>query len=100
VLDGLLADQDAARFLQVNRHNEIDWYNKESFEELLAWLMLIEAVQATVVGEDVPKTLGAAYDVILALQSAEAQSEYQVEKLQEAARPVTNSRTKKAASED
>ena len=100
VLDELLADQDAARFLQVNRHNEIDWYNKESFEELLAWLMLIEAVQAAAAGADVPKTLGAAYDAIVALQAAEASSEYQVGKLKEAVRPVTKPRTKKTVSQD
>jgi hypothetical protein len=100
VLDKLLADQDAARFLQVNRHNEIDWYNKESFEELLAWLMLIEAVQAAAAGEDVPKTLGAAYDAIVALQAAEAQSAYQVEKLKAAVRPVTKPRMKKTVSKD
>ncbi len=95
VLDALLADEDAVRFLQVNRYDEIDWYNKESFEELLAWLMLIEAVQATVVGEDVPRTLGAAYDIITALQAAEAQSEYQVGKLKEAIMPVTKPRQEK-----
>ena len=100
VLDALLADPDAVRFLQVNRYNEIDWYNKESFEELLTWLMLVEAVQATVVGEDVPKTLGAAHDVVLALQEAEAQSEYQVEKLKEAIMPLTKPRARKATSED
>jgi len=96
VLDALLADQDAVRFLQVNRYNEIDWYNKEAFEELLAWLMLIEAVSATAIGEDVIETLGAAYRVIVALQASEAQSEYQVEKLQEAASPVTRTKATKA----
>jgi hypothetical protein len=100
VLDELLADHDAARFLQVNRHNEIDWYNKESFEELLAWLMLIEAVQAAAAGADGPKTLGAAYDAIVALQAAEAQSEYQVGKLKEAVKPVAKPRTKKTVSQD
>jgi hypothetical protein len=96
VLDSLLADPDAVRFLQVNRYNEIDWYNKESFEELLTWLMLVEAVKATVVGEDVPKTLGAAHDVVLALQQAEAHSEYQVEKLKEAVKPVARTKATRA----
>ncbi len=97
MLDELLADQDTARFLQVNRHSEIDWYNKESFEELLAWLMLIEAVQAVAAGADVPKTLGAAYEVIVALQAAEASSEYQVGKLKAAVRPAAKPQAKKAA---
>ncbi len=100
VLDALLADQDVLRFLQVNRYNEIDWYNKEAFEELLAWLLVIEAVQASVVGEDVPKMLGAANDVIVALQQAEAQSEYQVEKLREATKPVTKAKARKIESDE
>jgi glycosidase len=100
VLAALLADQDALRFLQVNRYNEIDWYSKESFEELLAWLMLIEAVEATTADAGAPKTLGAAQDVIAALQAAEAQSEYQVEKLKAAVKPVTKPRAKKVAGED
>jgi hypothetical protein len=98
VLDALLADPDTVRFLQVNRYNEIDWYNKESFEGLLAWLMLIEAVKATVAGEGITETLSAAYDVILALLAAEAQSEYQVEKLKETVKPVTTTATRKALS--
>jgi AcrR family transcriptional regulator len=100
VLDALLADQDVLRFLQVNRYNEIDWYNKEAFEELLVWLLVIEAVQASVVGEDVPKMLGAAHDVIVALQQAEAQSEYQVEKLREATKPVTKAKAGKVESDE
>jgi len=52
------------------------------------------------VGDDVPKTLGAAYDIITALQAAEASSEYQVEKLKAAARPVAKPRTRKTARED
>ena len=100
VLDDLLDDRDVARFLQVNRYNEIDWYNKEAFEELLAWLMLIEAVRATVVGEDVPKTLGAANDVVLALQQAEAQSEFQVDKLKAAVKPAGRTKARKAEPEE
>jgi glycosidase len=96
VLEALLADQDAVRFMQINRYNEIDWYNKEAFEELLAWLMLVEAVKVTVAGEDVPKTIGAAYDVIAALQAAEAQSEYQVEKLKAAGAPPLRATAKAA----
>jgi hypothetical protein len=100
ILDALLVDQDAVRFLQVNRYNGIDWYNKETFEELLAWLIVIEAIQASVMGEDVPKTLSAAYDVIVALQQAESQSEYQVEKLKEAAKPMAKAKADQVKSEE
>jgi hypothetical protein len=100
VLETLLADDDARRFLNVNLYDKIEWYNKESFEELLAWLLLEEAVMASVEGADVPKTLGAAYDVVVALQAAEAKSEYQMEKLTAAVQPTPKTRTKKVAREE
>jgi len=94
VLGALLADEDARRFLNVNLYNGIEWYNKESFEELLAWLMLAEAVVTSVEGVEVPKTFSAANDVIVALQAAEASSEYQVEKLKEAAQPAPRAKAR------
>ncbi len=100
VLAALLADEDARRFLNVNLYNGIEWYNKESFEELLAWLMLEEAVVTSVEGVEAPKTFSAANEVIVALQAAEAASEYQVEKLKTAAQPAPKPRTKKVASEE
>ena len=100
VLEALLADDDAKRFLSVNLYNGAEWYNKESFEELLAWLLLEEAVVTSVEGGGVPKTFSAANDVIGTLQAAEAASEYQVEKLKVATQPTTKTRTKKVASEE
>jgi hypothetical protein len=101
VLEALLADDDAKRFLTVNLYNGIEWYNKESFEELLAWLMLEEAIVTSATGVDVPKTLSAAHAVIVALQAAEAASEYQVGKLKAAAQQAApKARTKKVASEE
>jgi len=61
---------------------------------------LEEAVMASVEGADVPKTLGAAYDVVVALQAAEAKSEYQMEKLTAAVQPTPKTRTKKVAREE
>jgi hypothetical protein len=100
VLEALLADDDVRRLLNVNLYNGTEWYNKESFEELLTWLMLEEAVVTSIEGDDVSKTLSAANDVIVALQAAEAESEYQVEKLRAAVQPVPRTRTKKVASEE
>ncbi len=75
LLETLLADEDVRAFLKVNRYNEIDWYNKEAFEQLLWGLFAVAAIEAVsdeAEGDDVPETLGAAYDVIMALQEAEA----------------------------
>ncbi|HTP11670.1 MAG TPA: hypothetical protein VMP08_25625, partial [Anaerolineae bacterium] len=96
LLDTLLADEDARSFLKVNRYNEIEWYNKEAFEQLLWGLFAVAAIDVIAdEGVDpavVPDVLIAAYDVIKKLQDAQADSEYQVEKLKAAVAPTTRAR--------
>src|SRR4030042_4488853 len=45
LLESLFRDGEVQQFLQVNQYNNIWWFNKESFEEFLWWLMLIAAVE-------------------------------------------------------
>ena len=84
-LDSLLKDQEVQRFLEVNRHDGILWFNKESFEELLFWLMLIAVVE---IGSDplrspaeTVKGIEECYGMIQTFQEAKKNSEYQIEKL-------------------
>ncbi len=90
LVEKLLKDGEVSQFLQVNRYNEILWFNKEAFEELLWWLMLVAAVE---IGFDplrpagkMVKELAECYRMIQALDEAKEKSEYQVEKLLEAVR--------------
>ena len=85
ILESLFKDSEAHRFLQVNQHNNTWWFNKESFEEMLWWLMLTAAVE---IGSDplrpvkaVVAELERCYAIIQTWQRAEDKSEYQVEKL-------------------
>jgi hypothetical protein len=99
-LEHLLSDPGTREFLGVNRYNEIDWFNKEAFDELLGWLLVAEAIEVSRTGVDVPESIIAAYDVIKQLQDAESVSDYQVEKLRTAVMPVAKakaSRTKDTA---
>ncbi len=93
VLESLLKDSEVQQFLGVNEYNNIWWFNKESFEDMLWWLMLIAAVKISsdplrpvkaVVAE-----LERCYAIIQAWQQAEEKSECQVEKLLEAASLVS-----------
>jgi hypothetical protein len=100
LLETLLADEDARAFLKINRYNEVDWYNKEAFEQLL-WGLFASAVVDVTADEEadptgVTDTLVAAYDVIKKLQDAQADSEYQVEKLKAAVTPAPATRARKA----
>jgi glycosidase len=85
ILESLLKDGEVHKFLQVNRYNDILWFNKEAFGELLWWLMMAAALAIssdplrpvnTVVEE-----LKGCYSIIQTLQEAEQKSEYQIEKL-------------------
>jgi hypothetical protein len=84
-----LDDDDVTRFLQVNRHNDVLWFNKEAFEQLL-WGMFAVATIAISADPSRPanriaEEIVACYDVVRALQRAQNASEYRVEKLMEVA---------------
>jgi hypothetical protein len=104
LLETLLADEDVRSCLKINRYNEIEWYNKEAFDQLLWGLFAVAVVDVTAdEGLDptvVPDALVAAYEVIKKLQDAQADSEYQVVKLKAAVQPVTKAKAGKAKSEE
>jgi glycosidase len=88
ILESLLKDAEVRQFLGVNQHNDIWWFNKEAFEEMLWWLMMVAALT---IGSDplrpvnaVVDELEGCYSMIQTWQQAEEKSEYQVEKLLEA----------------
>jgi glycosidase len=85
ILQTWLSDQDVQRYLQVNRHAGILWFNKEAFDQLL-WGML--AIATLTISADphrpasqVAEDITACYNVVRQLQQAEEKSEYQIEKL-------------------
>jgi len=85
ILESLFKDGEVQQFLKVNQYNDIWWFNKEAFEEMLWWLMLIAALE---IGSDplrpvnaVVEELQGCYAMIQIWQKAEEKSEYQVEKL-------------------
>ena len=45
IVDTLLKDGEVQQFLGVNQHNNILWFNKEAFEEMLWWMMLTAALE-------------------------------------------------------
>jgi hypothetical protein len=84
-LELLFKDEDLRRFLQMNQYQDTWWFNKEAFEEMLWWLMMVAALT---IGSDplrpvheVIEELERCYSMIRKWQQAEEKSEYQVEKL-------------------
>jgi hypothetical protein len=84
-LELLFKDEDLRRFLQINQYQNTWWFNKEAFEGMLWWLMIVAALT---IGSDplrpvhaVIEELERCYSMIQKWQHAEEKSEYQVEKL-------------------
>jgi hypothetical protein len=90
VLESWLRDGDVQQFVQINRFQNVLWFNRESFDELLWWALLAAVVQIST-APDLPAAeararIADAYDVVRTLLHAEEESGYQVENLLEAAR--------------
>jgi hypothetical protein len=87
-LESLLKDSDVQQFLQVNRYNDILWFNKESFDELQWWLLIVASVQIDSdiqkSATEVVKEIEDCYAILKVWQHGEKRSNYQVEKLLEA----------------
>lgn len=83
-VQALLANADTARFLNVNKYNDIVWFNKEAFEVLLDGYQVVgayENIRAAKSETERNAALVKQYNAIQKLRAAQAQSEYQVEKL-------------------
>ncbi len=77
VLTTLLADPDVQTYLHVNRYRDVLWFNKECFDQLLNWLTWLADLQPA--ADTLPPF--SSTHIVAALRQAEAQSDYQVEKL-------------------
>ncbi len=87
LLSSILADSDALAYLGVNRYQDVLWFNKESYEDLLWWLMVIASVDisnsVSRLGEDerFGNSIQPCFQVISALLAAAQASGYKLEKL-------------------
>jgi glycosidase len=85
VLESWLKDDQVQHALQVNRYRGILWFNKEAFERLVWWMLLLAVVSTSAdplrPKPEVAQEIATCYDVIKKLQRAEEESGYQVETL-------------------
>ena len=87
ILTNLLSDSDIQLYLGVNRYQDILWFNKESFEDLLWWLYIIAALEVSCQyqqsdqTENVGRVLLQCYNGISNLISNSEASGYKLEKL-------------------
>jgi glycosidase len=86
-LEALLRDREMQQLLGINRYQGVLWFNQQSFERLLWWLLLLASVltssdPARTPGE-VAETIAACHNTVRRLRIAAKESGYQVEKLLE-----------------
>ena len=90
VLETWLKDDDTRGFLQVNRYQDVLWYNQEAFDQLLALMLLAEVVDAASqpgrAATEVATEIRDDYAIVETLRKAQAESDYRVEKLLAAVR--------------
>ncbi len=82
IIESLLKDEEIRQFLQVNRYQEILWFNKEAFEQLLGWLFLEAVIMIkTKYPRSQKNKITAIFEIIRQLDKIKKESGYQVEKL-------------------
>jgi len=115
IIEAWLADEDVRPFIRVNHWEGVAWFEKEAFEGLTAWMLVLDAVDATAVAgvvgavdrasaeagaapalpEAAPDldpalaaVLRASMDLVRELRAAGEASGYRVDRLAGAARPA------------
>ena len=91
LLQTWLRDAELQRFLSFNRYQTILWFNKESFEEWVWWAFASAVIHLASKSADTPdgvaiELVSSWYHLVQRLRQAAEASEYQVEKLLEAAK--------------
>jgi hypothetical protein len=90
VLESWLQDDEVRHLLQVNRYQGVLWFNKEAFEQLLWWMMVLAIVtigaDPLLSASEVDEGITACYDLVTRLERAKDESGYQIEGLLGAAR--------------
>jgi hypothetical protein len=92
LVQALLSDDAAQQFLHVNRWDGTLWFNKETYEQLVAAMFAAAVIEITALPRRakgaVAKEILACCEVVDKLQRAEAESKFQVEALLTAARQI------------
>lgn len=102
VMETLLADPNVEDFLQIHVHEGVTWFNKESFELMIDWLVVVAVWQemtATLISgtrlvwKDITAHARRVADLYARWQQAETVCDYRVETLLEALTDKTPAQT-------
>ena len=90
VLESWFQDPEVQQFLQVNRYQDVLWFNCEAFERWLWWMLLVAVVDGSAdphrPAATVAREIAGHYEIIRQLRRRAQESGYQVERLLELVR--------------
>jgi glycosidase/predicted metal-dependent HD superfamily phosphohydrolase len=86
LLNTLLEDPLVQQYLQVNRYQDILWFNKESFESLVGWLFGIGALDSFIKSDN--KLIERVFSLVMDLFEIGQRSGYRVDRLLEKAKAL------------
>jgi glycosidase len=83
LVDTLLGDAEVQHYLQVNRYQDVLWFNKEAFHELLRGLLWVALIQASahLLTAEATQKANVCYELLETLRQAADASGYRVEEL-------------------
>jgi len=87
VLESWLQDEEVQRLLQVNRYQDVLWFNKEAFEQLLGRMTVVAVVALRAEGA-AAQPINAVYRLARQLRQAGEAAGYRLDRLLEALAPV------------
>ena len=87
LMENWLVDDEIRNFLNINRYDDILWFNKEAFETLMWWIMAAGLIDQTARPQtsfsEALEVLFDAFEMIQTILKSETKSEYQAGKLLE-----------------
>ncbi len=86
VLKDLLNDLQVHTIMNINRHQGILWFHKESFEQLLEWMTVVAIIDIIALDQkaEIERKLALLKHIMEKLYSALNRSDYQIDRLLEA----------------
>jgi glycosidase len=86
VLKNLLNDLQVHTIMNINRHQGILWFHKESFEQLLEWMTVVAIIDIMALNQksEIERKLALVKHTMEKLYSALNRSDYQIDRLLEA----------------
>lgn len=86
LLDCWTSDETARRYLMAHAYQDVEWFNKEAFEDLVWWTFAFAVIEGLARSGETAKDgfvkwLRSAYQAVLLLLSAQERSEYRLDRL-------------------